>query len=220
MWVSGLLESAAIVLLVGGAAVLIIGFLGCCGAMKQSQCLLCLYAILLLLILIIELAAIVIAGVFSSQVEDKLKDFLKKNINSTYEGAIDTSEEFSLGLDYAQVYFACCGVDSFEEFHGATKWNRTTSSGQRMDVPPTCCKLKDVDAYLKDQQAELEDPNCPISPTQTNSNYHTPCWDSIKDYLKSRIALVIGIAAGILGLEIICVIFACCIISALRKEGK
>lgn len=42
---AGLLESAAIVLLVGGAAILIIGFLGCCGAMKQSQCLLCLVCI-------------------------------------------------------------------------------------------------------------------------------------------------------------------------------
>ena len=39
---SGLLESAAIVLMVGGIAVLIIGFLGCCGAMRESTCLLCL----------------------------------------------------------------------------------------------------------------------------------------------------------------------------------
>ena len=33
-----------------------------------------------------------------------MKSFLKKTINSTYEGRIDTAEEFSLGLDYAQVY--------------------------------------------------------------------------------------------------------------------
>lgn len=38
------------------------------------------------------------------QVSTELKDFLKKNINETYEGRIDTKEEFSLGLDYAQVY--------------------------------------------------------------------------------------------------------------------
>ena len=38
------------------------------------------------------------------QVEDKVKDFIKKHINTTYEGRIDTSEEFSLGLDFAQVY--------------------------------------------------------------------------------------------------------------------
>ena len=39
---AGLLESAAIILLVGGACILVIGFLGCWGAFKQSQCLLCL----------------------------------------------------------------------------------------------------------------------------------------------------------------------------------
>ena len=33
-----------------------------------------------------------------------MKSFIKKHINTTYEGRIDTSEEFSLGLDYAQVY--------------------------------------------------------------------------------------------------------------------
>ena len=38
------------------------------------------------------------------QVQDELKTFLKKTINSTYEGKIDTAEEFSLGIDYAQVY--------------------------------------------------------------------------------------------------------------------
>jgi hypothetical protein len=42
------------------------------------------------------------------KVQDELKDFLKKNINTTYEGKIDTKEEFSLGLDYAQVYVSTC----------------------------------------------------------------------------------------------------------------
>ena len=43
--VIGLLESAAIVLMVGGAAILLIGFLGCCGAFKESQCLLVLVSL-------------------------------------------------------------------------------------------------------------------------------------------------------------------------------
>ena len=46
--ITGLLESAAIVLMVGGAAILLIGFLGCCGAFKESQCLLVLVSIIVL----------------------------------------------------------------------------------------------------------------------------------------------------------------------------
>lgn len=211
--VIGLLESAAIVLLVGGAAILLIGFLGCCGAMKQSQCLLCLYAIFLGIILIIELAAIIIAAVYRGKVEDELKDFLKKNINDTYQGKIDTNEEFSLGLDYAQVYFQCCGIDSYKDFEGATQWKHNATE----KIPLTCCKLKDKDDFLKNQKAELVDNNCPYNPTPTNSNIEKPCWSSIESYLKDRISIVIGIAAGILCLELICIVFACCIISALRK---
>lgn len=216
--VTGLLESAAIVLMVGGAAILLIGFLGCCGAFKESQCLLCLYAIFLVVILIVEIAAVIIAAVFKGQVEDKVKTFIKENINSTYQGRIDTNEEFSLGLDYAQVYFHCCGVDSYTEFQGAKQWNKTSSSGQPMTVPPSCCKLKNEDAfYSNPADAVLDDPNCPVSPSDGNSYYKQPCWDAIYDYLNSRIAVVIGIACGIVALEVLCLIFACCIICALRK---
>ena len=41
----GLLDSAVIVLVVGGAAILLIGFLGCCGAYKENQNLLRLVSI-------------------------------------------------------------------------------------------------------------------------------------------------------------------------------
>jgi len=37
-----------------------------------------------------------------------MKDFLKKNILERYEGRVNTSEEFSIGLDYAQVYVSIC----------------------------------------------------------------------------------------------------------------
>ncbi|KAH3710161.1 tetraspanin-18-like [Dreissena polymorpha] len=217
--VIGLLESAAIVLLVGGACILVIGFFGCCGAIKQSQCLLCLYAIFLLLIVILEIAAIAIAASFRGKVTTEVKSFLKESINSTYQGKVDTNEEFSLGLDYAQVYFQCCGIDSYTDFYGATKWNRTVNTSVTMKIPPTCCKLIDKDAFLKDQKFDPIDKNCPYDPNDTNSNMNKPCWTSIEDYLKSRIGVVIGIAAGILVLEILCVVFACCIISTLRAES-
>ncbi|WAR16246.1 TSN5-like protein [Mya arenaria] len=191
--VTGLLESAAIVLLVGGACILVIGFLGCCGAFKQSQCLLCL-------------------------VTTEVKGFLKDNIKTTYQGKVDTNEEFSIGLDYAQ--FQCCGIDGSQDFNNATKWNRTATDPSKgpMVIPPTCCKMNS-DKFLKDQVAELEDTDCPWVPTTTNSNQNKACWDSIEKYLKDRISVVIGIAAGILVLELICVVFACCIISAIRKDS-
>lgn len=218
--ITGLLESAAIVLMVGGAAILLIGFLGCCGAFKESQCLLVLYTIFLCIILIVEIAAVIIAAIFKGQVKDEVKSFIKKHINTTYEGRIDTSEEFSLGLDYAQVYFHCCGVDSYKDFEGATKWNRTSSSGATMQIPPSCCKLKNEDAFYKEpKDAQLQDTNCPTNPNDGNSYMNKSCWTSIEDFLNTRIAIVIGIACGIAALEVICLVFACCVICAIRKDS-
>ncbi|KAH3891713.1 hypothetical protein DPMN_015819 [Dreissena polymorpha] len=88
-----------------------------------------------------------------------------------------------------------------------------------MKIPPTCCKLNDKDAFLKNQKYEPIDANCPYVPNDTNSNMNKACWTSIEDYLKSRIGVVIGIAAGILVLEILCIVFAYCIISTLRAES-
>lgn len=218
--VTGLLESAAIALMVGGAAILLIGFLGCFGAVKENQCLLLLYVIFLGIIVIEEITVVAITIVFKGQVQDEVKSFIKKHINTTYEGRIDTSEEFSLGLDYAQVYFHCCGVDNYTEFEYATKWNKTSATNETMEIPPTCCKLKNEDAYYKDpKDAKLQDKDCPVNPNDGNSYMHKACWTSIESWLDSRIYAVIGIAGGILVLEVFCIIFASCIICAIRKDN-
>lgn len=57
------IRDTGIILIVGGAVILIIAFFGCCGAIKEWRPLLAMYAIVLLLILAIEIAAIVYAAI-------------------------------------------------------------------------------------------------------------------------------------------------------------
>ncbi|KAH3717372.1 tetraspanin-18-like [Dreissena polymorpha] len=217
--INGLLESAAIVLLVGGVCVMVLGFIGCFGAIMQNKCVLvcmCSYAIFMLLIVILEIAAISIAASFRGKITTEMKSFLIQRINSKYQGRVDTNEPFSLGLDFAQVYFQCCGIDSYADFNRSSEWNRTGEQGI-MKIPPACCKLKDKDAFLKHQKYEPINWNCPYNPTAINSNMSKPCWKSIEDHLKSRIGVIIGIAAFILVSEILCVVVAGCIIRSMPK---
>ncbi|XP_052247494.1 tetraspanin-18-like isoform X1 [Dreissena polymorpha] len=214
-----LLESAAIVLLVGGVCVMVLGFIGCFGAIMQNKCVLvcmCSYAIFMLLIVILEIAAISIAASFRGKITTEMKSFLIQRINSKYQGRVDTNEPFSLGLDFAQVYFQCCGIDSYADFNRSSEWNRTGEQGI-MKIPPACCKLKDKDAFFKHQKYEPINWNCPYNPTAINSNMSKPCWKSIEDHLKSRIGVIIGIAAFILVSEILCVVVAGCIIRSMPK---
>uniref|UniRef100_A0A8C5J1A5 Tetraspanin 8 n=1 Tax=Junco hyemalis TaxID=40217 RepID=A0A8C5J1A5_JUNHY len=50
-----------------GAIIMVLGFLGCCGAVKESRCMLMLFFIALLLILILQVAAGVLGAVYKPQ---------------------------------------------------------------------------------------------------------------------------------------------------------
>lgn len=88
------------VILGASVVILIISFLGCCGAWKEIKFLLGLYAVILLIILIAEVTAFVLAIVFKNKVESKLKEGLQKakSENSTVYG------------DFEKVV-KCCGVE-------------------------------------------------------------------------------------------------------------
>ncbi|XP_053354040.1 tetraspanin-2a [Clarias gariepinus] len=81
-----------------GATMMIVGFFGCCGAVKESQCLLALFFSSLLIILGAEVAAGVFGFLKKEEIIQEVKDFYKKNGNTTLtmcckgsEGIPDTS---------------------------------------------------------------------------------------------------------------------------------
>jgi hypothetical protein len=63
-----LLEYAAYILIAMGAFVFLVGFLGCCGAIKESKCMLGLYIFFLVLVMAGELAAGIIAIIYKDKV--------------------------------------------------------------------------------------------------------------------------------------------------------
>ncbi|KAL3889978.1 hypothetical protein ACJMK2_002290 [Sinanodonta woodiana] len=209
--VVGLLQTGAIVMIVGGGIVVIIAFLGCCGAIKESSCMICLYAVLLILILGLEIAAVVLAAIFRSRFETEAKDFIKKNINSTYEGTFSTKEPFSLAIDFAQVYFDCCGVDNYTDFYGDVHWNRTTPENKTMKIPPSCCNLAgDKDTFFKDQsKGSPKNPNCTVD--GKDSYMDQPCWKGVLDFIQSRATIVLGVAIGVVAAEDIQSVISVCL---------
>lgn len=212
----GLLQNGAIVLIVGGACLLVLGFLGCCGAVKEVKCLLALYAGFIILILIVQVVAAGLAIAFRSRIEDKLQEGLQKALLDYYDGMHNSSDTFSRAWDFAQVEFGCCGVNSTADFM-YTKWYNSTRSPagttQGPKVPPTCCELKNKDAVLEDNKApELKDSTCQNKdPADTNPFTSVPCYEKIRDWLLNRAAIIIGIAFGIVAIEILAVVFACCL---------
>nr|DBA17712.1 TPA: hypothetical protein GDO54_016042 [Pyxicephalus adspersus] len=67
-----------------GALLLILGFLGCCGAQKESKCLLIMFFSIVLIIFIAEIAGAVVALVYSSVAQSFLRSVLTPILQNDY----------------------------------------------------------------------------------------------------------------------------------------
>ncbi|KAG8132341.1 hypothetical protein E2320_010214 [Naja naja] len=67
-----------------GAVLFLLGFLGCCGAQKESKCLLIMFFSIILIIFIIEVAGAVVALVYTSLAETVLQATVAKLLKDDY----------------------------------------------------------------------------------------------------------------------------------------
>ncbi|XP_024875916.1 CD63 antigen-like, partial [Temnothorax curvispinosus] len=158
--------SPATLLIVVGILVFIIAFMGCCGALRESTCMVLVFAVLLSFVLILELAAAVAAYAL----QDGIKDLLAEKINLTMH-QYEKNEEAKFAIDFMQSRLRCCG------YNGYMDWNNVPFNNTHIDVPDSCC------AYLVD---ELSD--------RCYGKYHEGCISRLS-IIVHRSALYIGTGA-------------------------
>jgi len=94
-------------LIVAGALMMVVGFLGCCGAIRESPCMLGLFFFFLLLIFAAEVAA----GIWGLSNREKVVEDIQKFYRETYENYIATKQEALKGtLKAIQFGLDCCGM--------------------------------------------------------------------------------------------------------------
>ncbi|PIK34326.1 putative CD63 antigen [Apostichopus japonicus] len=81
-----------------GCFCFIVGFCGCCGAMKENICFLKTYFCLLLLIVLGELTAGILALVYKGELEGSMTEGMTKTISESYEQYTSATET----IDYMQ----------------------------------------------------------------------------------------------------------------------
>lgn len=164
-----------------GALLLIIGFLGCCGAIKESRCMLLLFFIIVLLVFIAEVAGAVVILVFRPLADElftKIGIAAVQNIKKDYGNNKDIT-----GLwDTTMSTLKCCGFYNYSDFSGSPYYN--THSSQ---YPPVCC---------------LSSSN-PCNHTVAASDVVVSgCFQKIKDMIDENAVVIVGVALGIAALEI------------------
>ncbi|XP_057285480.1 tetraspanin-8 [Pezoporus wallicus] len=161
-----------------GSIIMILGFLGCCGAIKESRCMLMLFFIGLLLILILQVTGGILGAVYRSQIETSLKETLQESVN-TLQSSTEESKVLQEKLQKFQTMNQCCGL-----LNGPSDWGKNIGNNKICE-----CELKsssDLCTYYQGRYV-----------------YKNPCGDVIIDYLKDHLLIIMGIAFGLAVIEII-----------------
>jgi len=196
VFMEGQVVASSIVLIAVGVLVVLVAFLGCCGACVENSCMMKTYGALLLVFFICEIGIGVAAYVYKSDVQDWIKD--EMNTTVVDYGKPDFAS-IKTSWDVIQPSFGCCGVESYKD------WTNAPTLQAKKAVPVSCCK---------NQKAGEEDPNCGDYMTNKSEDqvkdkiYTEGCFSEVKDDLKSDIAIVGGAAIGIAVLQLIVSIVA------------
>lgn len=239
---NGLMVIAAYVLIGVGVFTLIVGFCGCCGAIKESNCLLYTYAALIGVVLAIEILAAILVAVFQSRIRSEAENALS-NLQENFFVSIpqyETDKTQTTGvkaakavvtylINFAQVSFDCCGAKTVNDIASSQSWKSSnrTWMGKELQNPMTCCKLNSssLKTGIKSPtfnwlnfDKQLKDPNCPF--TANSSSLHTQtCYAGLLAYVNKYQAPLIGISVGIALIELLGIVLACCLVNALKNDS-
>lgn len=208
------IEQGAYILIAAGAFIFIISFLGYCGAIKESRVLLTAYGIFIVIIALLQVAAIVLAALYKAPASDEARKFAKYTLKKYYRDA-DHRDAVTLTWDFMMAELKCCGVNNYEDFKEAEEFKKYKPE---QEVPEACCFLKN---YTQTDGVNLFTPkhdNCIYNPTSSNSYFNVGCYDRIQDWIRGNLNIVIGTAVGVIGLQILGIIFAFCLCKAVSSE--
>jgi len=128
-----------VILLCCGVFVMLLGFFGCFGALKQSPCLLNTYAIIVLVLVMAQIGVGVYAGVERVSIKDTVSDGMIQ-IFDQYVGGTDVQkmDELSKAIDASQHSLKCCGVFGYSDWYNKSVISLHTPL-QDVDVSVGCC---------------------------------------------------------------------------------
>merc|ERR1712179_681299 len=109
--------SAAYILLVVSALVVIISFFGCCGAFKESKCMLGTYFTLILAMFIVMVVGAVLG--YSGDLDKSIKEPLKNAMSKYRDDVTDTNDAlyyYKGAWNTVQTEMKCCGVDDARDW--------------------------------------------------------------------------------------------------------
>ncbi|KAJ3641157.1 hypothetical protein Zmor_027674 [Zophobas morio] len=203
------IEQGSYILIGVGAFMFVVSFLGYCGALRESQCLLTTYGICLLIIIVVEITVGCLTVAYKPKAEEETRKVLKSTIEKYYSTP-ENKDAVTLMWDHLQASLKCCGVNNYTDYESSTKWK---DSGKV--IPESCCVLEGDPLKFQPKS-----PECVTKPSEVNSYYKKGCFNAVIHWLMTHIDIVIGIGVGLGLLELIGIFLAFCLSKALNGYIK
>ncbi|XP_058017694.1 tetraspanin-18 [Ahaetulla prasina] len=198
-----LLFTGAYIMVAMGAMLFLLGFLGCCGAIRENKCLLLFFFMFILLIFLAELSAAILAFIFR---ENLTREFFTKELKKHYQGN-NESDVFSSTWNSVMITFGCCGVNGPEDFE-ATSLSILLDSYPA--VPEACCKRE-----LQSRDAAFINKKECLKGREVYQNQQG-CYTVILNSLETYVYLAGALAIGVLAIELFAMIFAMCLFRGIQ----
>lgn len=207
MITSSAISAAPILLICVGVFILVVAFFGCCGAYKENYCMVTSFMVMMVIIFILEFAA----GIAAFALKNKLETWITASVQKSLETYTPAHAKV---FDAIQTKFDCCGAVS------SADWNRSTTfiSSARIAistdninatadvlVPDSCCITVTKDCGLKKGH-------------HIYNSTSDGCVNKIKVFIKSNAGVIGGIGIGIAMIQIVGIVFACCLMRAIKKH--
>ncbi|XP_062304433.1 tetraspanin-1-like [Osmerus eperlanus] len=173
------LANVGYLLIAIGAVLVVMGFLGCCGAIRESRCMLLMFFIIVLIIFIAEVAGAVIILVFQPQFQ-KILDELSSKVISSIRDDYGKEESLTVLWNSTMTELKCCGYHNYTDFDGSPFLNSSVNI-----YPVTCCNSTRT-----------------CNPGNAALSNIDGCFEKLVDLIEKNAVVLGAVALGIAALEI------------------
>ncbi|XP_041471258.1 23 kDa integral membrane protein-like [Lytechinus variegatus] len=188
-----------------GVFIFVVWFAGCCGAIRENSCLLKMYLMFVFIIVLAEPVLGILTFVYIGDIEQSLEDGMLQSINETYDLKAGATE----AVDDIQKLFHCCGANGYSDYKNSEHLK------EGLAVPESCCVIKN---HITGITA-----NCTMGakgqPTYPDLVWIDGCVDASVEQIKKHYIIILAVAFGFHVFGILTMVFACCVISGMNKDG-
>lgn len=182
--------AAPVLMIIVGVIVFLVSFFGCCGAVKENHCMIITFSVLLLLIFALELGA----GITGYMMRGEVGNMLGNRLNDTMR-QYNSNDDIRRSWDIMQHDLQCCGMNN------PADWSRIGFVDNT--VPESCCK------ELPTQS------KCDVNSIHVNGD---GCMMKLQSAIENNAMILGGVGIGIALIQLIGVVFACCLARSIRRE--